>query len=236
MKSKNFILGFVTALLLSFVLPLQSASAGNGSCDADDPCGGWVVVDADGTVVSGAQVCTPSVCGDPNSSFSKSVLKPGQHYVQQTYADPNTGNVAGIGNNNPGTVLTYNNTTQVFTVTRESPMGTQVSTFGLKDTKDGTIKLSHPDGIAVLPEDTSTALVDTSTVSLDTSTVDSVPISVETVTAIQKPLDGDSKKTAKNLTIQAPKAVVKLTAKQIAAAKAKAALAAKKTVKKKSSK
>ena len=58
-----------------------------------DP-GGWVMVDASGKVISGTIVCTPDVCGDPNSPYSKATLQPGQRYVQITKADE-TGNVAG---------------------------------------------------------------------------------------------------------------------------------------------
>jgi hypothetical protein len=56
--------------------------------------GGWVMVDADGKIISGTIVCTPDVCGDVNSPYSKATLQPGQRYVQITKADT-TGNVAG---------------------------------------------------------------------------------------------------------------------------------------------
>jgi hypothetical protein len=56
--------------------------------------GGWVMVDASGKVISGTIVCTPDVCGDPNSPYAKATLQPGQRYVQITKADV-TGNVAG---------------------------------------------------------------------------------------------------------------------------------------------
>jgi hypothetical protein len=56
--------------------------------------GGWVMVDANNKVISGTIVCTPDVCGDPNSPYSKATLQPGQRYVQITKADQ-TGNVAG---------------------------------------------------------------------------------------------------------------------------------------------
>ena len=229
MKITTVVKFSLAAVLMSILLPIQSASAGNGSCDADDPCGGWVVIDENGTVVSGAQVCTPSVCGDPNSAFSKAVLKPGQRYVQQTYADPNTGNVAGIGNNNPGTVLTYDNNSQLFTVTRETPAGAQVSTFGLADTKDGTIKYAHPDGIVLVPE-TSTVSSDTETLEVETVTV----LPIESTTALFSP--AVAARLLSKPAISAPKKVSKLTAKQIAAAKAKALAAAKKAKKKNSSK
>jgi hypothetical protein len=56
--------------------------------------GGWVMVDANNKVISGTIVCTPDVCGDPNSPYAKATLQPGQRYVQITKADQ-TGNVAG---------------------------------------------------------------------------------------------------------------------------------------------
>ena len=56
--------------------------------------GGWVMIDARGKVISGTIVCTPDVCGDPNSPYAKATLQPGQRYVQITKADQ-TGNVAG---------------------------------------------------------------------------------------------------------------------------------------------
>jgi len=56
--------------------------------------GGWVMVDAGGKIISGTIVCTPDVCGDPNSPYAKATLQPGQRYVQITKADQ-TGNVAG---------------------------------------------------------------------------------------------------------------------------------------------
>ena len=56
--------------------------------------GGWVIVDASNNVVSGTIVCTPDVCGDVNSPYSKATLQPGQRYVQITKAD-STGNVVG---------------------------------------------------------------------------------------------------------------------------------------------
>jgi len=57
--------------------------------------GGWVKVDASGTIISGTIVCTPDVCGDVNSPYAKATLLPGERYVQITKADPVTNNVAG---------------------------------------------------------------------------------------------------------------------------------------------
>jgi hypothetical protein len=78
--------------------------------------GAWVSVDSRGNVVSGAIVCTTSVCGNPNSAYAKSTLQEGQTYVLQTKADSN-GNVAGIGNNTPNTAVKVDVVTNTFTVT-----------------------------------------------------------------------------------------------------------------------
>lgn len=43
----------------------------------------YVAVDANGNAVGGAIVCEQSVCGDPNSDVSKSLLNPGQRFVLQ---------------------------------------------------------------------------------------------------------------------------------------------------------
>ena len=56
--------------------------------------GGWVKVNADNQVISGTMVCTPDVCGDPNSTYSQITLSAGERYVQIASADT-TGNVAG---------------------------------------------------------------------------------------------------------------------------------------------
>lgn len=56
--------------------------------------GGWVKVSAEGKIISGTLVCTPDVCGDVNSVFSKLTLQPGERYVQVTKADA-TGAVTG---------------------------------------------------------------------------------------------------------------------------------------------
>ena len=67
---KKIILGAVFGLALSFGA-YTAVKAGNGFCEPSDPCGGWVKINADGLVISGAVVCTPSVCGDANLSLPK---------------------------------------------------------------------------------------------------------------------------------------------------------------------
>ena len=121
---KKIILGVALGLTLSFGA-YTAVKAGNGSCaNPNDPCGGWVKINADGLVISGASVCTPSVCGDSNSVFSRLTLKDGEQWVQQTVADPVTGNVTGIGNNNPGTTVSYDKPSETFTVIIPTPAPT----------------------------------------------------------------------------------------------------------------
>ena len=113
----------ILGLVLGFVFSIGSyraVKAGNGFCEPSDPCGGWVKVDASGLVISGAIVCTPSVCG-AGTLYSKLTLKEGEQWVQQTKADPVTGNVVGIGNNNPNTTVTYDRPAETFTVVVEPP-------------------------------------------------------------------------------------------------------------------
>lgn len=79
----------------------------------------WVKVDANGKAIGGAIVCSASVCGDPNSTYSKLTLQPGERYVMQMKAQPD-GNVVGIGNNNPNTEVKVNLQTNEWTVTHST--------------------------------------------------------------------------------------------------------------------
>ena len=115
---RKIILGTVLGLVFS-IGAYTSAQAGNGFCEESDPCGGWVKIDASGNAISGATVCTYSVCGDPSSLFNKLTLNAGEQWVQQTVANPVTGNVVGIGNNNPDTTVTYDRPSETFTIVRE---------------------------------------------------------------------------------------------------------------------
>ena len=115
---RKIILGTVLGLVFS-IGAYTSAKAEGDVPPTREPQGGWVKVDASGNAISGATVCTYSVCGDPNSLFNKLTLKAGEQWVQQTAADPVTGNVVGIGNNNPGTTVTYDRPSETFTIVRE---------------------------------------------------------------------------------------------------------------------
>lgn len=56
----------------------------------------YVIVDANGVVVSGAVVCDAGTCGDPTSLYSRLTLKAGERYVLQGKTDAQ-GNNSGIG-------------------------------------------------------------------------------------------------------------------------------------------
>jgi len=97
-----------------------------------EEAGGWVAVDTDGKVVSGAIACTPSVCGDANSEYAKATLKEGQKYVLQTKAESN-GNVFGIGNNTPNTEVKVDLVTNTFTVTSKQETTVTPTTVIVKE-------------------------------------------------------------------------------------------------------
>lgn len=103
--------------------------------------GGWVKVNANNQVVSGTIVCTPDVCGDANSPYSKGTLSAGERYVQVTKADT-TGNVAGpnvVAPTAPNEVVvgTIDPATQAMTVTRtvEEPFAPGVTVVRESNTK-----------------------------------------------------------------------------------------------------
>jgi hypothetical protein len=102
---------------------------------------GWVKVNANNQVVSGTIVCTPDVCGDANSPYSKGTLSAGERYVQVTKADT-TGNVAGpnvVAPTAPNEVVvgTIDPATQAMTVTRtvEEPFAPGVTVVRESNTK-----------------------------------------------------------------------------------------------------
>jgi hypothetical protein len=103
--------------------------------------GGWVKVNANNQVVSGTIVCTPDVCGDANSPYSKGTLSAGERYVQVTKADT-TGNVAGPNvvaptASNEVVVGTIDPATQAMTVTRtvEEPFAPGVTVVRESNTR-----------------------------------------------------------------------------------------------------
>jgi hypothetical protein len=97
----------VATLLLVGITPAQANEQG-----------AWVRVDANGNAVGQAIVCSADVCGDSQSPYARATLGAGEQYVLQAVADPVSGNVAGIGNNNANTQVQVNIPTQEWTVTR----------------------------------------------------------------------------------------------------------------------
>jgi len=77
--------------------------------------GAWVKVDANGNAIGGAIVCDAGTCG-AGSLYSQLTLQPGERYVQQTVADA-SGNVVGIGNQNPDINVKVDLTTNEWTTT-----------------------------------------------------------------------------------------------------------------------
>jgi len=131
----------ITALLLSLFPAVANA----------DDRGAWVVVDANGIVVSQAIVCTPDVCGNPNSEIYKMFVSGNNRFVQQSASDPVTGNVAGIGNNNPNTQVSVDNSS-VWTITRTAPDSTTIvsqSQFQFQDSRTVAVVLTPVETITV---------------------------------------------------------------------------------------
>jgi hypothetical protein len=104
---KNIISKIFITFCLIFISNTQVSNAEEPGTFMGEQVGGWALVDENNNVL-GVHVCTPSVCGDPNSTYSQLALKPGQKYVLQTAADPVTGNVAGWGQS------TYDPATNLF--------------------------------------------------------------------------------------------------------------------------
>lgn len=81
--------------------------------------GAWVKVDASGTAIGQAIVCTASVCGDPGSLYNKMTLGTNERYVLQAPASAD-GNVAGVGAGQGPTLVKVDLETKVWTVVNET--------------------------------------------------------------------------------------------------------------------
>jgi len=90
--------------------------------------GAWVKVDASGTAIGQAIVCTASVCGDPGSLYNKLTLGTNERYVLQAPATPD-GNVAGIGAGQGAKSVQVDLTTKVWTVVNESKITEPIITI-----------------------------------------------------------------------------------------------------------
>jgi hypothetical protein len=95
MKFKSVLLVLAVLTTGSSIVAISPAQAGNGTCEANDPCGLWAAVDSQG-VVQSSIVCNASVCGtngewkgvDPNS---------GLRLVPQIAPNPETHDSSGLG-------------------------------------------------------------------------------------------------------------------------------------------
>ena len=110
---RKIILGTVLGLVFS-IGAYTSAKAEGDVPPTREPQGNWVKVNESGNAISGAIVCTYSVCGDPSSSFGKHTLNAGEQWVQQSIGG------GGIGNNNPGTTVTYDRGSATWTIVHEA--------------------------------------------------------------------------------------------------------------------
>jgi len=122
----------------------------------------YVKVDANGNAIGGAIVCEASVCGNPDSSYSRATLGQGEQYVLQGLG------TTGVGNNNPNTILKVDVETQIWTkITPDS-----VSTFSPNNDYQPThINLGNPlSETSTIINDTATVLSDTRTTTIDTTT------------------------------------------------------------------
>jgi hypothetical protein len=136
---------------------------------------GWVKVDSSGNQIGQVIVCTPSVCGDSNSTYSKMTLLPGEQYVIQSKTD-NKGNVAGI-NPTPETQLKVDVKTNEFTM-----VTTQQITPVVKKEIVPTVQ-------AQSTEETQPTVVDepVTTMTVKTTTVATFnPITEKPVTVVEK--------------------------------------------------
>ena len=105
--------------------------------------GAWVKVDANGNAIGQAIVCTPSVCGNPNSLYNKLTLGANEQYVLQNPATPD-GNVSGVGAGQGPTSVKVDLETKVWTITNESkvidPISKEVNIQKTQQTYDRTLQ------------------------------------------------------------------------------------------------
>lgn len=170
----------------------------------------YMKVDANGNAIGGAIVCTASVCGDPNSGYSKATLGAGERYVLQFKGDRVTGNVAGIPATDPNVQLKVNTQTNEWTKTTTVPLPepttvtinnapVTVVAVQTRETWNPTTPqpTSTPEPVAVpTPTPTPTPTVPTS-FSNDSATVTTQPITTQTITGASEtnPIENPVKET-----------------------------------------
>ena len=111
--------------VLSSIVFVQPAA--NAECTAADPCGGWAVVDSQGTI-SNIIVCQASVCG--SGRLGDLVVVP------QVAANPITNDTTARG----GSWGTYDAPTETFTIDRSGP-GSNIETQSETDASGVTISV-----------------------------------------------------------------------------------------------
>lgn len=151
-------------IIIGLVIALASAQSANADV--------YVKVDAQGNAIGGAIMCDAATCGE-GSQYSQLTLGPGERYVLQ-----GVGVHHGIGNNNPGTDVKHEATTNEWVVTNNNTPEPTVERF--------TVITPAPvaqNPVQVTPTDTATVTnkVDTATVTTDTATV---VVDTPTVTSI----------------------------------------------------
>jgi hypothetical protein len=115
--------------------------------------GAWVKVNANGEAIGQAIVCTPSVCGNPNSLYNQLTLGANEQYVLQNPATPE-GNVSGVGAGQGPTSVKVDLETKVWTITNESKVIDPISkeVIGIQTTQQTYDRtLQNPIETKVIP-------------------------------------------------------------------------------------
>jgi len=121
-----------TALAAASLAIVAPAPASASQCSAEDPCGVWSMLDANGTITNNI-VCQASVCGGG--------VWDGQRVVPQAAPNPVTHDTTGRG----GHWGTYDEATKTFTVDRSGPNETPNRVVTQTEIIDGvTVEVSRP--------------------------------------------------------------------------------------------
>ena len=115
MKLKTAILSLSISIIISYMAMIAPAYAGNGTCEAGDPCGNWAIVDSQG-IVTTVIVCQQSVCGGGEYL--------GQKAVMQTAPNPETHDTTGTGGYASNESSTVTESNGVFTMHMPYPVTT----------------------------------------------------------------------------------------------------------------
>ena len=118
----------VIAVSASMVLFIQPEA--NAECTSSDPCGGWAVVDSQGTITN-IILCQASVCGGGRLGDLT--------VVPQVAPNPVTNDTTARG----GSWGTYNSETEIFTVDRSGP-GSNTLIQSETDSNGVTVSVETP--------------------------------------------------------------------------------------------